>query len=112
MRYRVATCGAALWRQIWSDGLNPYDGCRASEVRAKYVNGERPPRPPKCDEAIWTLMASCWRQLPRDRPFFDQIVRKLQALMHRHGLEDTSSAGTLSTASTCDVSYHDAVDMP
>lgn len=36
-------------------------------------------RPEICSEQLYKLMRQCWSECPHDRPFFSEIVQKLES---------------------------------
>lgn len=45
----------------------------------KYLaDGNRMQRPEICSEQLYKLMVQCWSECPLDRPFFSDIVQKLE----------------------------------
>lgn len=42
------------------------------------IDGHRLQRPEICSEQLYKLMRQCWSECPLDRPFFSDIVNKLE----------------------------------
>lgn len=43
------------------------------------ADGHRMQRPEICSEQLYKLMTQCWSECPHDRPFFNEIVQKLES---------------------------------
>uniref|UniRef100_A0A915BWW5 non-specific protein-tyrosine kinase n=2 Tax=Parascaris univalens TaxID=6257 RepID=A0A915BWW5_PARUN len=64
--------GVTLW-EMFSYGEEPWAGCRGAEVLAKTEAGERLPRPQRCSNELYDLMASCWHLKAEERPRFSLL---------------------------------------
>ena len=42
--------------------------------------GGRLEKPEHCPDEMYTVMRSCWEEVPRDRPMFKQLLEKLTKL--------------------------------
>ena len=54
--------------------MNPLQVVRAID------SGNLPQLPPETDEAYAQLVDDCWKNEPDDRPGFEEIVERLQAI--------------------------------
>ena len=49
-------------------------------VMKKVIDGVRPNIPPTTHPALTEVIRNCWEHDPKNRPVFDEIVAKLQAI--------------------------------
>jgi hypothetical protein len=60
----------------------PFEGLSRDTFYERVVHGgERPPINKKWPDELSSLIASCWAEDPDDRPGFDVIVKKLDAML-------------------------------
>ena len=74
----VWALGVVVW-EVFSQATLPYSSMvSAEEVAMFVVGGGRLDRPPSCASDIASLMRSCWRRRPADRPTFAALHDKLK----------------------------------
>lgn len=84
----VFSFAVLIWESYSTEKRIPYDDISDDqEVCRRKLNGEKLPRPNKCDTNIWTLMLKCWNDRPEDRPKFETIHTQLEDIQKL----DTSS---------------------
>jgi len=82
----VWSYGVLLW-EIFSMGGTPYPSVPIEDLFQLLCTGHRMEPPAYSSPDIYTLMQSCWRQLPEDRPTFTDIVSELDVLLtHQAGI--------------------------
>ncbi|KAL9955832.1 hypothetical protein ACROYT_G037217 [Oculina patagonica] len=83
----VWSFGIVLW-EIITYGEEPYPDITTLIALISYLSsGNRMPRPDHCSEELYTLMSSCWRENPLERPTFAAITKQLQKYLskeHKH----------------------------
>jgi len=75
----VWSFGILLW-EIVTLGDSPYRGLPFEELCEWLRSGRRMERPPRCPEAVFEVMAACWRFSPADRPDWQRLVDWTHAL--------------------------------
>ncbi|CAF1391839.1 unnamed protein product [Adineta steineri] len=81
--------GVLMW-EGYTKGEMPWSSIENdNDVSRKVRNGERLNQPPKCSDAMWSLILKCMLQGPNDRPTFKELKHQLLELM----LNSTSSPG-------------------
>jgi hypothetical protein len=69
--------GVLIWEAL-SNSEIPYSSiAEDNKVDEKKRNGEKLPRPSKCDRQLWVLMNSCWHKDSDERPTFEDIKNQL-----------------------------------
>lgn len=61
----------------------PYPTVGNQELLAYLSSGQRLQRPENCSEHLYELMQHCWAENPQDRPYFADIVSKLEPANQR-----------------------------
>ncbi|XP_065333958.1 tyrosine-protein kinase Shark [Cloeon dipterum] len=69
----VWSFGVTLW-EMYSYGKQPYGDKRGAEVIQLVEKGERLSKPPRCPDAVFRLMKSCWSYQPSERPSFADLL--------------------------------------
>ncbi|XP_013389016.1 fibroblast growth factor receptor 3-like [Lingula anatina] len=72
--------GVLLW-EIVTLGFSPYPGMSARQVMEAITEGYRMPQPPHCSQDMYTIMLSCWEEVPSSRSTFKDIVTSLDILL-------------------------------
>ena len=72
---------AVVLFEIFTHGQTPYDGMGNKEVFDKVMNGYRLEIPEGCQPEIYELMIDCWLSDPNERPSFNEIHKRLSALV-------------------------------
>ncbi|XP_054618638.1 tyrosine-protein kinase Lyn isoform X2 [Dunckerocampus dactyliophorus] len=62
-----------LLYEIITFGKMPYPGMTKAEVMSSVQHGYRMPCPQNCPSEVYTIMMSCWKSKPDDRPTFDYM---------------------------------------
>ncbi|BFZ08768.1 hypothetical protein BsWGS_11806 [Bradybaena similaris] len=92
--------GILLW-ELYTFGGTPYPQVTTEQLRELHENGYRMSKPPACPEQLYRIMRACWREDPRQRPSFKQLVQTLDNLiqkindreyleLHAHGLKSSN----------------------
>jgi Protein tyrosine and serine/threonine kinase len=68
--------GVLMW-EVFSLGYMPYPGCGNQEVMQFVADGGRLDSPGGCPSPVYTIMTSCWRSEPAERPSFAAIISQL-----------------------------------
>ncbi|GMH77712.1 hypothetical protein TrRE_jg120, partial [Triparma retinervis] len=58
----------------------PWDGKTDGQIIKAIIKEQRPPVDESVNAELKALMESCWSEDPKDRPHFDVIVKKLEAI--------------------------------
>ncbi|XP_071102354.1 uncharacterized protein [Haliotis cracherodii] len=69
--------GITMW-EIFSLGQTPYPDIRSRDLPIKLKNGYRLPNPEYAEEIHQDIMQGCWKQNPKERPTFANVVEKLE----------------------------------
>lgn len=69
-------------RSVVTGGF-PYPTVGNHELLAYLSSGQRLQRPENCSEQLYELMKHCWTENPEDRPYFSDIVAKLEPAHQR-----------------------------
>nr|AKF17681.1 insulin-like receptor [Macrobrachium rosenbergii] len=76
-RSDVWSYGVLLW-EIYTRGLQPYQGYKNQQVHEKVIAGTlRLEQPAPCPDFMYAIMNQCWRREPKERPTFIQLIRIL-----------------------------------
>ncbi|XP_073256391.1 platelet-derived growth factor receptor alpha-like isoform X2 [Porites lutea] len=78
----VWSFGVVLWEMATLGGV-PYPTLTNSELYRLLGTGYRMERPDMCSDDVYELMADCWKEEPRSRPSFYQLIEKLEVIMER-----------------------------
>ncbi|CAH3187521.1 unnamed protein product, partial [Porites lobata] len=78
----VWSFGVVLWEMATLGGV-PYPTLTNSELYRLLGAGYRMERPDMCSDDVYELMADCWKEEPRSRPSFYQLIEKLEVIMER-----------------------------
>nr|XP_032519948.1 tyrosine-protein kinase receptor torso-like [Danaus plexippus plexippus] len=76
----VWSFGVVVWEVVTVGGA-PYAGVGAARLPRLLAAGYRMPCPHNCGPQLYELMLSCWRDRPRCRPTFTELVSRLDALL-------------------------------
>ncbi|KAJ3610195.1 hypothetical protein NHX12_022289 [Muraenolepis orangiensis] len=80
--------GVTMW-EITTRGMTPYPGIQNHEIYDYLLEGQRLKQPADCLDDLYEIMYSCWRVDPLDRPFFPQLLERLEKLAEK--LPESSS---------------------
>ncbi|XP_065210979.1 vascular endothelial growth factor receptor 1-like [Planococcus citri] len=72
----VWSFGITMW-EFFSLAVLPYPDLDNSEVYKKLVSGYRLEKPRFATSKIYNIMMDCWKEHPKQRPSFDELVQKL-----------------------------------
>lgn len=72
--------GVLLWELV-TLGATPYPAQSAAQVMAAVKAGRRMERPAHCDQKVYELMETAWRQEANRRPTFGQLLEMVNELM-------------------------------
>ncbi|XP_078658286.1 fibroblast growth factor receptor 2-like [Branchiostoma floridae x Branchiostoma belcheri] len=72
----VWSFGVLLW-EIITLGKQPYEGMNGKRMMDMIKDGGRLKKPTPCPDNIYTVMTTCWKTLPEDRPSFPQLKSSL-----------------------------------
>eukprot|EP01119_Soliformovum_irregulare_P019552 TRINITY_DN6218_c0_g1_i1.p1 TRINITY_DN6218_c0_g1~~TRINITY_DN6218_c0_g1_i1.p1 ORF type:complete len:456 (-),score=89.60 TRINITY_DN6218_c0_g1_i1:66-1433(-) len=77
----VWSFGITLW-EIFEQGSVPFGGIGASDIAMSIINGMTLKiKPDLClNDEIWTIMQSCWKPKPTERPTMATLVEELQKI--------------------------------
>ncbi|XP_026868950.1 tyrosine-protein kinase Lyn-like isoform X2 [Electrophorus electricus] len=73
---KIADFGLA--RVIEDNEYSAKEGLSNAEVMARLQRGYRMPRPPNCPQSLYSIMTSCWKAKPEERPTFDYMQSVLE----------------------------------
>jgi len=80
----VWSFGVVLW-EMFSLAKVPYSGLQFDDSFIRRLqNGYRMSKPELMPQDIGQLMANCWKQDPRERPTFSQLVDAIGAKLESH----------------------------
>lgn len=63
---------------LFTGGM-PYPNVSNAALLSHLLSGNRMQRPEICSEQLYQLMRQCWLENPDSRPFFSEIVDKLES---------------------------------
>lgn len=109
----VFSFGVVLW-EIWTLGDQPYPNLSLQEIFAGVMTGTlRPAIPPGCDPAWVSLMQDCWHAVPRMRPSFTDIIKRLEVMLQRWNQPQPAAAGAAggSPAATAAAAKHGMTEV-
>ncbi|KAF5275265.1 hypothetical protein FQA39_LY06925 [Lamprigera yunnana] len=75
----VWSFGVVLW-EIVSLGANPYATLSAGDILSVLKSGYRMECPKNCSQELYSIMQVCWKEIPTDRPNFNQLRLMLEKL--------------------------------
>ncbi|XP_072049006.1 tyrosine kinase receptor Cad96Ca-like [Amphiura filiformis] len=87
----VWSFGILLW-EIITLGARPYPGTDTKDVVSGLKLGMRMPCPTHCPLEIYTIMESCWKADPSERPSFTSIVNMLHDLLEMESMHAAMQA--------------------
>ncbi|XP_028815805.1 tyrosine-protein kinase BTK [Denticeps clupeoides] len=73
--------GVLMW-EIYTLGRMPYERLNNTEIVDKVSGGLRLYRPQLANEKVYSVMSSCWREKPEDRPTFQDLSASVQDLLY------------------------------
>ncbi|CAF2069418.1 unnamed protein product [Rotaria magnacalcarata] len=74
----VWSYGVTIW-EVFSKAGTPYENIILNHLVIDAVKrGERLKQPDKCPPKIFSIMASCWTDDPKDRPSFEKLLELLK----------------------------------
>ncbi|XP_046661516.1 tyrosine-protein kinase receptor torso isoform X2 [Homalodisca vitripennis] len=76
----VWSFGILLW-EIVTLGGNPYPSTPTNQMFRLLKQGFRMEQPPMCSNELYTIMKSCWKEKPCERPTFSILVGQLANLL-------------------------------
>ncbi|GMH52092.1 hypothetical protein TrRE_jg840, partial [Triparma retinervis] len=79
----------------------PWEGMTDNQINRAMIKEQRPQVDESMDKELRALMEQCWSEDPKDRPHFDVIVKKLEAIAPPK-VRRTSSTGSASRQSEKD----------
>lgn len=71
--------GVLLW-ELATYGMSPYPGSELAQVYELLESGYRMQCPEGCPPAIYDLMKRCWEWRPEDRPSFEEVSTRMNAI--------------------------------
>jgi len=76
----VFSFGIILWEL--ATRKPPYYGIDGTEVSKKVIKEDLRPKisEKECPKAFLELMSACWDRSPESRPFFDEVIEKLESM--------------------------------
>ncbi|XP_071843070.1 uncharacterized protein [Apostichopus japonicus] len=80
IRSNVWSFGVLLW-EIVTIGSYPYAGITSGKLTRFLQDGKRMTKPDHCSNEIYSLMMQCWQTDPRKRPTFEDLSRRLEAVL-------------------------------
>ncbi|XP_078573761.1 tyrosine-protein kinase receptor Tie-1-like [Branchiostoma floridae x Branchiostoma japonicum] len=69
--------GVLLW-EIMTMGKLPYEGMKGKRMMDLIKDGGRLEQPTPCPDEIYSIMTTCWKTFPEDRPSFPQLKARLE----------------------------------
>ncbi|XP_033641683.1 fibroblast growth factor receptor 2-like [Asterias rubens] len=69
-----------LW-EIVTIGSYPFPGMSSKKLIKELQRGYRMPRPDHCSGDVYDMMLDCWRENPEDRPTFENLRNRLEAIL-------------------------------
>lgn len=77
-----------LLYEIVTLGGSPYPGINAENLIEWLKIGRRNEKPRHCHPSLYEVMESCWKELPSDRPTFEELSITLHNLVKLETLAD------------------------
>ncbi|XP_073250482.1 receptor-type tyrosine-protein kinase FLT3-like [Porites lutea] len=78
----VWSYGVLLWEMATLGGV-PYPTLTNTELYRLLSSGYRMEKPDMSSDEVYELMTECWKEDPRDRPSFYQMIEKLEIIMQK-----------------------------
>lgn len=78
----VWSYGVVLW-EIATVGGSPYPLLTNAELMRLLKTGHRMEKPELCSDHVYSLMLDCWKEDLNERPSFQELVGRLEELMHQ-----------------------------
>ncbi|XP_022081553.1 uncharacterized protein LOC110974310 [Acanthaster planci] len=76
----VWSFGVLLWELV-TLGSHPYPGQSCAEILEDLQRGIRLKKPAHCSDEIYQLMKDCWEHRPEERPDFETIHQRIEAML-------------------------------
>lgn len=73
----VWSLGVVFW-EVFSQGACPYSSLGVEQVAVYVSEGGKLDKPPGCALDLWSMMKSCWKPSPNDRPTFAMLQDKIK----------------------------------
>jgi serine/threonine protein kinase len=73
--------------EVYQDGKKPYFEKTNAEVYRDLMTGYRAKQPAGCDDAMYSLMLSCWDVDPTNRPTFDAVADRIAGVVAAAGID-------------------------
>lgn len=73
----VWSLGVVFW-EVFSQGACPYSSLGVEQVAVYVSEGGKLDKPPGCAPDLWSMMKSCWKPSPNDRPTFAMLQDKIK----------------------------------
>ena len=70
-----------LLYELASHGQTPYSDMTDDVVCQRVTDGYRMPTPPSCPKGLYDIMMKCWKEGPRHRPTFNEILSSIKSLL-------------------------------
>ena len=91
--------GVVMW-EVLTRGQRPYSDLSAEQTVLYVLNGGRLECPENCPQRLYSVMASCWRRTPTDRPSCTQLANRLHEIsvsvaVDQQPVSDVMSHGSL-----------------
>ncbi|XP_022804070.1 tyrosine-protein kinase receptor torso-like isoform X1 [Stylophora pistillata] len=78
----VWSYGVVMW-EIATVGGSPYPLLTNRELMRRLKTGYRMEKPDFCSDQVYSLTLDCWKQNQDERPSFQEMVGRLEELMHQ-----------------------------
>ncbi|XP_022252629.1 proto-oncogene tyrosine-protein kinase receptor Ret-like [Limulus polyphemus] len=76
----VWSFGVVLW-EIVTLGASPYPGISPERLYQLLKAGYRMEQPETCSDQLYRIMVMCWRDNPRNRPSFKELVHRFDRML-------------------------------
>ncbi|XP_068726399.1 platelet-derived growth factor receptor alpha-like [Montipora capricornis] len=80
----VWSYGVVLW-EVATLGGSPYAQFSHKQFLESLKRGYRLEKPDMCTERVYALMTDCWNQDPDERPSFQRLYKRLDAMLEEQG---------------------------
>lgn len=86
MSHQIYTFHSDVWAygillyEIVTLGGTPYPSVESEKLMSVLQQGYRMEKPKQCSIPLYNLMLDCWKENPRERPTFKQVLSRLQDL--------------------------------
>ena len=91
----VWSVGVVFW-ELFSRGALPYHPFTDSQVAVFVAEGGRLDKPPGCANDLYSMMKSCWKHRPEDRPSFSMLQDKIKGQSSIYYVNPQKKPGSLS----------------